>query len=100
VGSKAISREKIIRELGLLKPELAERYGVTRIGVFGSVARDEAGENSDVDIVVEMQPNLIKRAHLKVELESILGKNVDVVRYRRGMNELLKRQIDNEALYV
>lgn len=100
MGSKAISREKIIRELGLLKPELAERYGVTRIGVFGSVARDEAGENSDVDIVVEMQPNLIKRAHLKVELESILGKNVDVVRYRRGMNELLKRQIDNEALYV
>ena len=100
MGSKVINRETVIRELSLLKPELAKRFGVTRIGVFGSVARDEAGENSDVDIVVEMQPNLIERARLKAELESLFGKNVDVVRYRDGMNKFLKRQIDNEAFYV
>lgn len=43
---------KILREH---KQELAEKYGVTRIGIFGSVARDEATENSDMDVVVEMK---------------------------------------------
>ncbi|MEW6291410.1 MAG: nucleotidyltransferase domain-containing protein, partial [Thermodesulfobacteriota bacterium] len=41
-----------------MKEQLQVRYGVTRIGVFGSVARGEASAESDVDIVVEMEPNL------------------------------------------
>ena len=76
------------------------RYGVTRIGIFGSFARNEIREDSDIDIVVEMQPDLIKRSSLKVELESFSGKRIDVVRYRRGMNGFLKKRIDEEAFYV
>jgi len=53
-----------------------------------------------VDIVVEMEPNLFLRAGLKAELTSRLGKPVDVVRYRQGMNERLKRRIDQEACYA
>ena len=47
---------KVLREH---KQELEERYGITRLGIFGSVARDEAAGGSDVDVVVEMTPDLL-----------------------------------------
>ena len=95
-----LSKDEILNELRLAKKDLQARYGVTRIGIFGSVARGEANPESDVDVVVEMKPNLFMRAGLKAELESRFGKPVDVVRYRQGMNDYLKRRIDREALYV
>ncbi len=95
-----ISRDEVLRELRHMKEELKVRYGVTRIGIFGSVARNETKTDSDVDVVVEMKPNLFMRAVLKAELESRLGKSVDVVRYRQGMNRYLKARIDRDALYV
>jgi predicted nucleotidyltransferase len=79
---------------------LKERYGVTRLGIFGSVARDEAADESDVDVVVEMTPAMFGRVSLKEELETILGVKVDLVRYWRRMNHYLKRRIDKEARYV
>ncbi len=88
---------KVLREH---KQELKERYGVTRLGIFGSVARDEAADESDVDVVVEMVPDLFRRVSLKDELEAILGAKVDLVRYWRRMNHYLKRRIDKEACYV
>ena len=95
-----MSREEILRELRLMKAEFKDRYGVTRIGIFGSVARSEIKSDSDVDVVVEMKPNLFMRASLKAELESRFGKSVDVIRYREGMNRYLKARIDRDALYV
>jgi predicted nucleotidyltransferase len=88
---------KVLREH---KQELEERYGITRLGIFGSVARDEAADNSDVDVIVEMAPDLFRKVSLKEELERILGVNVDLVRYWRRMNHYLKRRIDKEAYYV
>ena len=82
------------------KQELKERYGITKLGIFGSVARDEAVDSSDVDVVVEMAPDMFARANLKEELETILGARVDVVRYWRRMNYYLKNRIDKEACYV
>ena len=90
--------------LGVLqehKQELADKYGVTRIGIFGSVARDEATENSDVDVVVEMtRPDLFFMVHIKDLLEAVMHCHVDIVRYRTRMNDFLKQRIDEEAVYV
>jgi predicted nucleotidyltransferase len=90
----------IITKLRYLKPDLEQRYGVTRIGVFGSVARNEAHNESDIDIVVDMTPDLLKRVSLKAELELYFGRKVDVIRYWHGMNNYLKARIDQEAIYV
>ena len=79
---------------------MEERYGVTRLGIFGSVARDEAADESDVDVVVGMAPDLFGRASLKEEMETILGVKVDLVRYWRRMKHYLKSRIDREAHYV
>lgn len=98
--AELIQSTDILQKLRSLKPELEQRYGITRIGVFGSVARNEAHSGSDIDIVIEMAPDLLKRASLKAELELLFGKNVDVVRYWHGMNSFLKRRIDSEAIYV
>jgi uncharacterized protein len=95
-----IDREAVLRGLKDIKPELERQYGVTRIGIFGSVARNDATAISDVDIVVEMAPDMLKRARLKAVLESLFRKDVDVVRYWKGMNRFLKKRIDDEALYV
>lgn len=95
-----IDREAALREIRNLKPRFENVYGVTKIGIFGSLARNEARHDSDVDVVVEMQPDLMKRARLKAELESFFQRKVDVVRYWRGMNRFLKKRIDDEALYV
>lgn len=95
-----VSRKEVLRQLTLLKEPLRSRFGVTRLGIFGSVARDEVTSASDIDVVVEMTPNLFLRGALKVELESLLQHPVDVVRYRPNMNAFLKSRIDQEALYV
>ena len=91
---------EIITKLRHLKPELEQRHNITRIGVFGSVARNEAHNESDIDIVVDMAPDLLKRVSLKAELELYFGKKVDVIRYWHGMNNYLKERIDREAVYV
>ncbi len=93
-------RDKVLNILMKHKQELRDRYGVTRLGIFGSVARDEAAESSDVDVVVDMEPNLFARVRLKEDLESFLGTRVDLVRYWRRMNHYLKKRIDKEAYYV
>jgi len=95
-----MKQEAVLKVLREHKHEFEEQYGVTRLGIFGSVARDEAADNSDVDVVVEMAPDLFGKVSLKEELERILGAKVDLVRYWRRMNHYVKRRIDKEAYYV
>jgi uncharacterized protein len=95
-----MQRETILQILSTHLPELSAQYGCTRLGVFGSVARDQATETSDVDIIVEMPPDLFQLIGLKQELEELLDRPVDIVRYREQMNCLLKERIDREAIYV
>ncbi len=98
--STKVTQAEILAQLRGLKPALAERYAVSQIGIFGSVARNEAQLDSDIDVVVHMQPDILKRARLKAELEQILGQGVDVIRYRDSMNPYLKARIDQDVIYV
>jgi len=95
-----ITAKEILERLRTLKPELEERYAIARIGIFGSVAREETRPTSDIDIVVYMPPDLLKRVRLKAELENLFGREVDVIRYRDSLNPYLKARIDREAIYV
>lgn len=97
---ETLQRSKVLAMLHQLKPLLAERYGVSRLGIFGSVAKDQATEISDVDIVVEMAPDLFKMVHLKEHLQSVLQVPVDIVRYRPTMNPVLKQRIEQDVVYV
>jgi uncharacterized protein len=95
-----MTRNEALAILDQLKPALEGRFGVKRVGIFGSVARGDAGAASDIDVVVEMPPDLFAMVHLKEELERALHTHVDIVRYRPKMNAFLKQRIDSEAVYV
>lgn len=76
-------------------------YPIKRIGIFGSVARGEQTENSDIDICFEGEaPDLFTFAQIKYELETLLGRPVDLVRIREKMDDVLKQTIQKEAIYV
>lgn len=62
-------------------------------------SRDQASA-SDVDIVVEMPPDLFQMVHLKEDLEQLLGVPVDLIRLHKHMNAFFKNRIDDEAIYV
>lgn len=96
-----MDKRKIIEILRQYKKEFAGQYGILDIGVFGSVARDEAGEASDVDIVVRIvKPDLFMLVGIKDELEERLLRPVDIVTYRENMNKFLTKRIDGEAMYA
>jgi predicted nucleotidyltransferase len=77
------------------------QYAIVRLGIFGSAARDQMTDTSDVDVVVELnKPDLFVLIGIKQDLEEILDRPVDIVRFRQGMNPDLKRRIEAEALYV
>ncbi len=76
----ALRQEQIIHELREQMPFLTANYGVSRIGLFGSFAREQARDDSDVDLVVEFQrPIGLRFIELADYLEALLGRKVDVL---------------------
>ena len=83
------------------KCNLGLKYGLIRIGIFGSVARNENTDNSDIDIVVELEkPSLALMYDLRENLKKLFGCDVDLVRFRDSLRPMLKDNIQNEAIYV
>ena len=78
---------------------LLKQYGVRRAGLFGSVARGEARPESDVDLLVELPEtsSLLDLAGLQIDLETILGKKVDVITYNSIYHLLRERILGEEA---
>ena len=93
--------ETMFEQLARYRKTRAAVYGIERLGVFGSTAQGNEGPESDVDIVVELaKPDLLILVGIKQELENILDRPVDVVRYRDNMNQFLKQRIDRDVVYV
>jgi uncharacterized protein len=90
-----MQREEIIRILSEQQPLLAHRYGVRSLALFGSVARDEAGPASDVDLLVEFDRPMgyFGLFALQNYLESLLGRKVDL-----GTPDSLKPRIRAHVL--
>jgi hypothetical protein len=96
-----MQRDEALKLLRTYKENHADAYGIISLGLFGSVARNEATEESDVDIVVQMKrPNLFLLSRIRIELEELFHTHVDIVRLRERMNEFLKNQITKDAVYV
>ncbi|MGB8990526.1 MAG: nucleotidyltransferase family protein [Desulfobaccales bacterium] len=79
--------------------EIAQRHGATNLRVFGSVARGEAGERSDLDLLVEMEPgrSLLDLVAVKQDLEELLGCKVDVVT-EAAVSPYLRDRVLSEAI--
>lgn len=77
--------------------QVLRKHGVKRAALFGSIVRGEALENSDIDILVEFEgrKSLLDLAGLKLELEELLKRDVDVVTYK-SLHPLLRDKILDE----
>jgi predicted nucleotidyltransferase len=95
------TRDQALAVLRRLKPELAERFGVTRLALFGSTARDEAAAGSDVDVVVEFDGPATSRRYFGVQflLEDALGHPVDLVT-AKALRPELRPYVEREAVDV
>ena len=81
--------------------ELAAKHGAKQIRVFGSVARGEADEDSDVDFLVEMEPgrSLMDTGGLLMDLRDLLGREVDVVSVK-GLKARIRDRVLRECVPV
>ena len=93
--------EECKQNLKGFKQTSGQKFGIINIGIFGSVARQENTEGSDIDIVVEVEkPSLSLMYELKEALKALFGCNVDLVRFRNSLRPLLKDNILNDIVYV
>ena len=95
------SRQSILRSLKTLKSEVAREYSVKTIGVFGSVARDEQTEQSDIDLLVEFSRPVGFVTFMRLEefLSDRLGKKVDLVT-PDALKPVIRQDILSEVIYV
>lgn len=98
------ARKTIEDILGKHRSRLAAEYGVSRLGLFGSVVKGSARADSDVDVIVEFEKPLgLKFIEFSEELERLLGRRVDVLT-PAGLNGIRRRRVSREiaesVLYV
>jgi predicted nucleotidyltransferase len=75
-----LSKEEVVRALREISSYLATEFGVSKIGLFGSYAKGNPNETSDVDIIVEFErPIGLRFVDLVDYLENLLGRQVDVL---------------------
>jgi predicted nucleotidyltransferase len=94
------TREEILASLGAAKTELQERFRVRTLALFGSYARNQQTEKSDVDILVEVDPSIgLGFVSLADELERRLQQRVDLVS-SRAVRPNRRRLIEPDLIYV
>ena len=95
------NRSKILGLLGERRQEIVARFGVKRVALFGSAARDELDANGDVDVLVEFEGPATFSAYmdLKFYLEDLLGRPVDLVT-DKALRKELRPYVEKEMIRV
>ncbi|WP_342766228.1 nucleotidyltransferase domain-containing protein [Methanocalculus sp.] len=93
--------DSIIRQLEAVVPHLKERFGVARIGFFGSVVRGEDRPDSDIDLLVEFAPGeatFRNFMELVYYLEDLFGRNIDLVT-DQGLSKYIRQTVEKEVVW-
>ena len=92
-------RNEIIERLRAYKRDYAQKYGIRQLGLFGSYARGEQTETSDVDVFVDLStPTLHILCTIHDDLEKLFGLNVDLIRLRKNINRKLALNIEKDGI--
>ena len=98
--SKPIDKTNILNYLKEHYSEFKNKYNVEKIGLFGSYARDEATENSDIDIFVKMKPSLFDMVAIKEQIENDLNRKVDIIREHKNIKPIFLKMIKKDLIYA
>lgn len=92
---------EVIEILRDYKARSAEKYGIETLGLFGSVARGEQNEESDIDVFIRLKtPDFFVRMEIKDDLEQLLHNKIDLVPLFNTMRTLLRKNIEHDGIYV
>jgi predicted nucleotidyltransferase len=92
--------QDVLAVLRAARPQLASEFGITRLALFGSYARGDQREDSDVDVLVEVDPSIGMRfVDLAERIEALLGVRSDVVS-RRAIAPRYWSRIERDLLDV
>jgi len=96
-----MKKQQTIQTLKDSKPILSQRYGVSRLALFGSMARDTATANSDIDILVSFSGPATSSNYFGVQfyLEDLFGRHVDLVT-DKALRAELRPYVESEAIDV
>ena len=98
---RMLTKDIVLKYLKEYKKKHFKDYYIDKIGIFGSIVRDEIDEKSDLDIVIKFsKPNLFVQARIMQDLKEKFNINVDVVALSKSMNPKLLNRIEKEAIYV
>jgi predicted nucleotidyltransferase len=96
-----MNRSEILARLEARESEIRARFGVERLGLFGSAARDELGADSDVDILVKFAgpARYDNYLGLRAALEQLLGRRVDLVT-ETGLKPRARDSVERDLIRV
>ncbi len=96
-----MAKDNVLELLRAHREEIERRFGVRSLSLFGSVARDEATEDSDVDLLVEFDPppTFDRYMDLKLFLEDLLGRKVDLVD-APTLRERVRPYVERDLIHV
>jgi len=96
-----LTKNEIIHRLKEEKPYLIQNFGVVDIGLFGSFAKGQAREDSDIDIIVELiEPRFDWLAGLQVYLEKKFNHKIEIVRKVTKKNSRFNKRVEKEIIYA
>ena len=96
-----LTKNEIMRRLKEEKPFLVRNFGVVDIGLFGSFAKGQAREDSDIDIIVELiEPRFDWLAGLQVYLEKKFDHKIEIVRKVTKKNSRFNKRVEKEIIYA
>jgi len=96
-----MNKEAVLQFLNTNKELFCEQYGVIRIGLFGSYARNQQNTDSDIDLIVEFSSSKYEySSNLKTFVESSLNSKTDIIRMGNHLSSTFINQLKSEVIYV
>ncbi len=99
-ADRMITRQQCIDTIKANTETIVQQFDVRSLRLFGSIARNEQREASDVDVCVEMPPDMFLLIGLKQYLEELIKCDVDVIRIHRNIDDFLLNQIERDGIYI
>ncbi len=96
-----MGKDECIKILKTYMSILKEKYGITSMSLFGSIARNEQTDSSDIDLFVDTKtPNPFILMDAKEFLENATGSSVDIVRNHQNLNPRLRKRILKDGIFI
>lgn len=93
--------QEIIDRLREYKEQFAEKYGIEQLGLFGSVARGEQDDKSDIDVFIKLKrPSFFTCFGIQEELKKLFHRKIDLITLHENLFRSFRQNLERDAIYV